>query len=85
MEIMKIYKVAVTEVYRKVVSVKALNEQDAQDRALDAWKNTEVILDMDNDFDGVEVYAVDDGQEIDYNIPEGQTVILEKGTFKNAK
>ena len=82
---MKIYQVAVTEVYRKVVSVKALNEQDAQDRALDAWKNTEVILDMDNDFDGVEVYAIDDGQEIDYNIPEGQTVILEKGTFKNAK
>ena len=82
---MKIYQVAVTEVYRKVVSVKALNEQDAQDRALDAWKNTEVILDMDNDFDGVEVYAIDDGQEIDYNIPEGQTVILKKGTFKNAK
>lgn len=82
---MKIYQVAVTEVYRKVVSVKALNEQDAQDQALDAWKNTEVILDMDNDFDGVEVYAIDDGQEIDYNIPAGQTVILEKGTFKNGK
>ena len=82
---MKIYKVSVTEVYRKVVSVKALNEQAAQDRALDAWKNTELILDMDNDFDGVEVYAVDDGQDIDYNIPEDKTVFLGKGTLKNGK
>ena len=85
MEIMKIYKVSVTEVYRKVVSVKALNEQDAQDRVLDAWKNTELILDMDNDFDGVEVYAIDEDREIDYNILEDKTVILGKGTLKNGK
>ncbi len=82
---MKIYKVSVTEVYRKVVSVKALNEQDAQDRVLDAWKNTELILDMDNDFDGVEVYAIDEDREIDYNILEDKTVILGKGTLKNGK
>ena len=82
---MKIYKVSVTEVYRKVVSVKALNEQDAQDRVLDAWKNTELILDMDNDFDGVEVYAIDEDREIDYNILEDKTVILGKETLKNGK
>ena len=72
---MKIYK----------VSVKALNEQDAQDRVLGAWKNTELILDMDNDFDGVEVYAIDEDREIDYNILEDKTVILGKETLKNGK
>ena len=82
---MKIYKVAITEVYRKVVSVKALNEQDAQEQVLDAWKNTEVILNMDNDFDGVEVYAIDDGKEINYNTSDDKIVILGKETVKNGK
>ena len=82
---MKIYKVAITEVYRKVVSVKALNEQDAQEQVLDAWKNTEVILNMDNDFNGVEVYAIDDGQEINYNTSDDKIVILGKETVKNGK
>ena len=82
---MKIYKVAITEVYRKVVSVKALNEQDAQEQVLDAWKNTEVILNMNNDFNGVEVYAIDDGQEINYNTSDDKIVILGKETVKNGK
>ena len=61
MEIKK-YKVAVTEIYRKVVSVEALNEQEAQGKVLDAWKNTEIILDMCDDFDGVEVYTIGEGE-----------------------
>ncbi|MBR0251188.1 MAG: DpnD/PcfM family protein, partial [Synergistaceae bacterium] len=44
--LMKIYKVAVTEIYRKVVSVEAQNEREAHQRAWDAWNNTEIILDM---------------------------------------
>ena len=59
---MKIYKVAVTEIYRKVVSVKAQNEQEAHQRAWDAWNNTEIILDMD-DFEGAEMSVLDDEQE----------------------
>ena len=59
---MKIYKVAVTEIYRKVVSVEAQNEQEAHQRAWDAWNNTEIILGM-NDFEAAEMHVMDDGQE----------------------
>lgn len=51
---MKTYKVAVTEIYRKVVSVQAENEREAHQRAWDAWKNTEIILGM-NDFESAEI------------------------------
>ena len=51
---MKIYRVAVTETYRKVVSVEAHNEREAHQRAWDAWNNTELILDED-DFAGAEM------------------------------
>ena len=61
---MKIYKVAVTEIYRKVVSVEAQNEQEAHQRAWDAWNNTEIILDM-NDFEAAEMHVMDDGQKFD--------------------
>ena len=47
---MKIYKVAVTEIRRKAVSVRAENKEDAEQRALDAWKNTEIILDDFDDY-----------------------------------
>lgn len=57
---MKTYRVAVTEIYRKVVSVQAQNEQDAHQRAWDAWKNTEIILGMDY-FDGAEMYVLGEG------------------------
>ena len=50
----KIYKVAVMETYRKVVSVPAKDENEAHKRVYDAWQNTEFLLD-DEDFDGVEV------------------------------
>ncbi len=59
---MKVYRVAVTEIYRKVVSVEALSEREAHQRAWDAWNNTEIILDMD-DFEGAEMHVMDEGQE----------------------
>ena len=59
---MKIYRVAVTEIYRKVVSVLANDEQDAHQRAWDAWNNTEIILDM-KDFEGAEMHVLDSGSE----------------------
>ena len=59
---MRVYRVAVTEIYRKVVSVEANNEREAHQRAWDAWNNTEIILDMD-DFEGAEMHVMDDGRE----------------------
>ena len=89
---MKIYRVAVTEIYRKVVSVEALNEREAHQRAWDAWNNTEIILDMDN-FEGAEMHVMGDGREVcgekfpmdsfieghDYGVGKG------KGTAKNGR
>ena len=87
---MKIYKVAVTEIYRKVVSVEAKNEQEAHQRAWDAWNNTEIILDM-NDFEAAEMHVMDEGYELsekqhdsfiegyDYGFGKG------KGTAKNGR
>ena len=64
---MKIYKVTITETLKKGVSVRAENKQEAEQRALDAWKNTEIILEPE-DFDGVTVSAEDDGSEDDGSI-----------------
>lgn len=47
MEIM-IYRVAVTEIYRKVVSVEARSEHEVHQQAWNAWDNTEIILGIDN-------------------------------------
>lgn len=88
---MKIYKVAVMEVYRKVVSVQANNEREAHQRAWDAWNNTEIILDL-NDFEGAEMEVLSEGQETE----EAGEKFLEaldydgefdkgKGTAKNAR
>lgn len=66
---MKIYTVAVTEIRRKAVSVRADSRQDAEKRALDAWKNTEFVLDDFDDFDGVKVEALDDGNNDDGTLP----------------
>ena len=59
---MKVYRVAVTEIFRKVVSVEALSEREAHQRAWDAWNNTEIILDMD-DFAGAEMDVLGEGNE----------------------
>lgn len=56
----KRYKVAVTEVYRKVVTVLASNEHEALQRVDDGWMNGELIL-SDDDFSGMEVCALDQG------------------------
>ena len=66
---MKIYKVAVTEIRRKAVSVRAENKEDAEQRALDAWKNTEIILDDFDDFEGIEADVLDDGSDDDGSLP----------------
>ena len=59
-----IYRVAVTEIFRKVVSVEARSEREAHQRAWDAWNNTEIILSM-NDFDGAEMSVLGEGHETD--------------------
>ena len=61
----KIYKVAVLETYRKVVSVPAKNEKEAHRRVYDAWQNTEFLLDVE-DFEDVEVYVL--GETDDKNL-----------------
>lgn len=66
---MKIYTVAVTEIRRKAVSVRADSRQDAEKSALDAWKNTEFVLDDFEDFEGVNVEALDDGADDDGTLP----------------
>ena len=87
---MKVYKVAVTEIYRKVVSVEANSESEAHQRAWDAWNNTEIILDM-NDFDGAEMHVLDAGHEVSgEKIPEdsfieGLDYGKGKGTAKNGR
>ena len=54
---MKKYKVAVTEVLRRVILVEAVDEAQARQRASDAWHNSEVILSAE-DFEGAEFYVV---------------------------
>ena len=78
---MKIYKVAVTEIYRKVVSVEANNEREAHQRAWDAWNNTEIILDMDDgrEASGEKLPADSYVEGYDYSFGKG------KGTAKNGR
>ena len=58
---------------KKGVSVRAENKQEAEQRALDAWRNTEIILEPE-DFDGVTVIAEDDSSEDNGSMPH-DTVI----------
>lgn len=59
---MRKYRVAVTEIYRKVVSVPARNRREAHQRAWDMWNNTEILLDFE-DFEGAEMYVLGDEEE----------------------
>lgn len=79
---MKIYRVAVMEIYRKVVSVQANNECEAHQRARDAWNNTEIILNPD-DFEGVEMSVLSEGDEADEEFIKGHD--YGKGTAKNGR
>ena len=60
----KKYKVAVTELLRKVVVVEAKDEAEAHQRVSDAWQNGEYVLDG-RDFDGAEFHVLgeSDGTE----------------------
>lgn len=51
-----IYKVAITETRRRVVTVEARSPSEAHQRITDAWRNGEVVL-QDGDFEGIEVYV----------------------------
>ena len=93
---LKEYKVAVTEVYRKTVTVRGTGERDAHQRAWDGWLNGEIIL-TEDDFEGSEFYVMpspDDGEyeiksEGDYVIQgygsDDMPKILRKGTVKHGK
>ena len=52
-----LYKVAVTEIKRRLVAVEANTQTEAHQRVSDAWHNSEFMLD-DEDFEGVEVYVM---------------------------
>ena len=62
----KQYRVAVTELLRKVVVVEAADEAEAHQRVSDAWQNGEYLLDG-KDFDGAEFHVLgeSDGLEED--------------------
>ena len=57
---MKQYKVLVTETFQKLVAIGAESAEDARQRAEDAWRNTEYILDID-DFQDVNFHVVEMG------------------------
>ena len=72
---LKRYEVAVTEVYRRVITVLGSSEQDAHRRAEDGWHNNEIILTPD-DFEGAEYYVIPNpGGEHDEEKPAGDFVI----------
>ena len=82
MKNLKKYNVAVTEIFRKTVSVLAFNERDARRRANDGWLNCEIILD-ENDFLGAEFCIVSGGQETDKQA--GQLIIQGYGDAEDVK
>ena len=57
---MKQYKVLVTETFQKLVAIEAESAEDARQRAEDAWRNTEYLLDID-DFKDVDFHVVEMG------------------------
>jgi hypothetical protein len=59
----------VTELLRRVILVEAADEEQARQRASDAWHNSEVILSAE-DFEGAEFYVVGeaDGSEGEKNL-----------------
>lgn len=54
---MKMWKVAVTEMSRKIITVAAETEEEAHQRTYDAWSNTEFVF-GEEDFEGVEVHVI---------------------------
>ena len=68
----KHYKVAVTEMFRKVIVVGAESEAEAHQRSSDAWQNGEILL-SDRNFDGAEFHVLGETDE-----PEDYEEIAEK-------
>lgn len=58
----KLFRVAVTELLRKIVVVEATDEEEAHQRASDAWQNGEYLLDG-KDFDGAEFHVLGESEE----------------------
>ena len=58
----KKFRVAVTELLRKIVVVEATDEEEAHQRASDAWQNGEYLLDG-KDFDGAEFHVLGESEE----------------------
>ena len=61
---MKKYKVAVTEIRRRVVLVEGKSEEQAYQRAFDAWYNGEINLVVE-DYQGTEFYVVGEADSSD--------------------
>ena len=51
------YRVIVTEVFQKAVAVEAPSKADAYQRVLDAWRNTEFILEPEDCFIKSDIYV----------------------------
>ena len=93
---LKDYKVAVTEIYRKIITVRGLSKQDAHQRAWDGWLNGEIIL-TEDDFEGSEFFVTSKPDcRKDVIKPESDYVIYgygandapriaKKGTLKHGK
>ena len=62
-----VYKVVVTETYQKNIAVPAGSEEEAHQRAHDAWTNDEFRLDVE-DFRGVEFYVAGEASWSDEKI-----------------
>ena len=65
---MKIFKVEIKEIRLRAVSIKAEDKNEAEQRALDAWKNNEIILNGFDDFNSIEAEALDDGVDDDGSV-----------------
>ena len=79
----KMYKVAVTELLRKVVVVEAKDETEAHQRASDAWQNGEYLLDG-RDFDGAEFHVLGESEDSEEkrleHVDGKETGVAEDGT-----
>ena len=58
------YRVAITETYRKIVTVEAQTAREAHIRARDAYHNTEIILD-DSNFEDAQFFVLEDNEYTD--------------------
>lgn len=74
----KAYRMLVTETHQKTVVVRAGSEQEARQRAEDAWKNTEFILGPQS-FQGVEFYILGESDDIGSGDRDGIGIAAKDG------